>query len=759
MKRLTITIGALCTILGVFAQSKTDAYTRQILDAYQNKQLNPAAKVITPVNAPFDFESTSRATPSAAAIVRLSDGATFDDLRKAGLEVVSTAGDDMAVVNGNIDDIMAMDANASVQSYSLSMAVQPMNNEARKLSGITTIHNGDDHLPLAYKGAGVICGIYDVGLDPNHVNFLTSDLSGTRIKTLFHFYSTNGMSNKYTSYSDISAFTTDNTAQTHGTHTLGIMAGSFNRSGGRTAILTSTGSVQVRSTVKNPYYGMAPEADIVAACGYLYDANTCGAVSKIVDYAVSNGQPAVVNLSIGRNYGPHDGTDNFGQYMERLGKNAIICISAGNDGTNPISLSKKFTASDKELKTFFTSSSTRSTASLSIWGADSRKFTVTAVIYNTLTKKIVYQVTFDGNKALATKNYDASYIHDDAFDEAFTSSYINCTYSDNASTNKRYSATIDMVLSSNTTDNADKHLVSGLIIEGENGASVQCSLNNVSNGFTMTSLGNEGWSNGTTDFTINDLACGNNVIAVGAYNDRKNFPALNGGLYGFSEGTGLEIPGGIAPYSSYGVLYDGRTLPHICAPGTGVISSYSKYYTDAGYEDKNTYSAEYNDSKHSRYSYWAQSSGTSMAAPAFAGGVALWLQADPKLTVAEVLDIAQSTATKDELTTSTGNPIQWGAGKFNALEGLKEVLKRLGVNDISIDNQGILVTAAGANAYDVSIPGANKFNISLVSMTGAAIRNISVAGDSYTLGLDDVPAGVYILSVNNGAYAQRILVR
>ena len=102
--------------------------------------------MIIPVNAPFDFESISRATPTTAAIVRLSDGATFDDLRAAGLEVISTAGDDMAVVVGDIEDIIAMNDNADVQSFSLSAPAKPMLNETRKLNGVTTIHNGEDHL-------------------------------------------------------------------------------------------------------------------------------------------------------------------------------------------------------------------------------------------------------------------------------------------------------------------------------------------------------------------------------------------------------------------------------------------------------------------------------------------------------------------------------------------------------------------------------------------------------------------------------------
>ena len=44
-------------------------------------------------------------------------------------------------------------------------------------------------------------------------------------------------------------------------------------------------------------------------------------------------------------------------------------------------------------------------------------------------------------------------------------------------------------------------------------------------------------------------------------------------------------------------------------------------------------------------------------------------------------------------------------------------------------------------------------------MTGAIVRDINATGDTYALDLADAPAGVYVLSINNGAYAERILVR
>ena len=91
------------------------------------------------------------------------------------------------------------------------------------------------------------------------------------------------------------------------------------------------------------------------------------------------------------------------------------------------------------------------------------------------------------------------------------------------------------------------------------------------------------------------------------------------------------------------------------------------------------------------------------------------------------------------LTRTRGNAVQWGAGKFNALAGLKEVMKRVGVNDIRIDEQGILVTPAGAKAYEISVPGAKNINVRLVSMTGAIIRDINATGDTYALDLTDTP--------------------
>ena len=100
-----------------------------------------------------------------------------------------------------------------------------------------------------------------------------------------------------------------------------------------------------------PFYGVATGADLAFSCGELYDANVINGVQKIIDYAKEQGQAAVINLSLGDNIGPHDGTDDMSQALARMGSEAIICIAAGNEGGDNISISKDFTADETTLKT------------------------------------------------------------------------------------------------------------------------------------------------------------------------------------------------------------------------------------------------------------------------------------------------------------------------------------------------------------------------------------------------------------------------
>ena len=57
-----------------------------------------------------------------------------------------------------------------------------------------------------------------------------------------------------------------------------------------------------------------------------------------------------------------------------------------------------------------------------------------------------------------------------------------------------------------------------------------------------------------------------------------------------------------------------------------------------------------------------------MACPAVSGIVALWLQADPTLTIDGVKDVLAHSSDNSD---TTDNPIRWGYGKIDAAKGIE----------------------------------------------------------------------------------------
>ena len=681
-------------------------------------------------------------------LVTLKEGATVDDFE--GYDIDCNIGNKFLVVNLPIDEIRSFSELDAVKTLTCGEVFEPCLDQALKSTKMDIVHAGGEGLPQAFDGTGVIAGLFDTGIDPNHAMFRGPDGTSYRVKRFFN------MANGVT-YTDetMSKATTDKSTESHGTHVAGIMAGLGGQNGQYGGIKKVFGKETATKVTGNiPFTGVASGADIAMGGGSLTIANITSGCKKIVDYAKSVGKPAVINLSLGHVVGPHDGSSNLCQVLDELGKDAIIFVSSGNDGETDCSLTKTFTASDNSIKTFIAPNKSAYDATSAFWAYDNKPLSFQIALYSKKGGNITKTLDVNNSMILAGTNYtNPAYSHDVDFNNAFSSSSYIIVEKGVDSVNKRAYITLSISWTRNLSTNSSNDIVPLFIVKGAEGQKV---LGTVTSKLGFSNLDLAGFDNGNAKESINDNATGKNIIAVGAYSTRSTFITLSGKVYGFNN---PDMLGDVASFSSYGTSFDGRNLPNICGPGHPVISAYSRYYYTSQNltEDDIEAKATVND----RDNHWGQMSGTSMSSPFVAGVGVVMLQANPNLTVSEVRNIMMETATKDEYT-ANGDPIQWGAGKINALEAVKKVLGLGGVGEIFADeNTRLILTQSGDKQYNVFLAGVDEFNATVYNMSGSAVKTVNFAGNEGTLDASSLSAGVYVVEVkaDNAHFTKKIVVK
>lgn len=604
-------------------------------------------------------------------------------------------------------------------------------------------------------------------MDPNHVNFLDAD-GHSRIGMLAHVqYNANTSSmedvvkTKFYDASTLPDFTTDTPTTFHGTHTMGIMAGGY-RGPAKVALEEPDGSVSMADDIPCPFYGVATEASIAAAAlGNLDDIFIAYGTDFILQYAELMQQPYVVNISLGSNTGPHDGSSLIGQFFDLCAEDgAIICVSAGNSGDVKIAATKTLTAEDAELKTFIegydvdfdTYTAHARQGNITIYSQDESSFEVQAVIYNktrgTITKR--YALTVDestrdtGKYWVSSSDYvlDETDIIDTTFKRYFEGS-IGLGWSVD-SDNGRFYTIVDYTAIDNPENNADGNYALGFIITGTEGQRLNAFCDGTFS--FMSDNGVEGWDDGSTNGSINDMACSKSVIAVGAYNSACQWAALDGNSY--APAWHVE-PDDITEISGYGTLNDGRNLPLVCAPGAVIMSSTNSYYVAASDEADATARGAMVERPEGPTNFWEATSGTSMASPYLAGTIALWLEADPSLSLEEVKDIICTTAVRDEAVLAA-DAVKAGAGKLDAYAGLKEVLRRkaeAGMAPVVVSSTRMLVRPCGDRLLDIMVPGATSLDVCLTDMAGKVVlrQHVEEAGEA-TVNVASLLPGTYIIA-------------
>ncbi len=766
-----IAVIAASLLLSANAQSKLDLQSRLQLEEYRLNATGadqPEAMVaelgrLVPKSAFSSF--APGVAPMKMAFVGINDGYTAADLESAGYEVLSNLGK-IAIVNVSMNDVETMAELDAVKAIQLGRKMHKCTDKARDDAGVTTVHNGFDYngTNFQYNGSGVFTAIYDAGVAPNHLNFFDED-GNSRVKRVLFYEEDEENTSMINIYNfntpeKVALFNTDDEQETHGTHTLGILAGGYKgaatyRTVTPNATYTAfTDSATVRGT--NPFYGVATGSEILVGCGSFESTAIAHAATQMAQQAAEEGKPIVFSCSIGSNIGAHDGSDYLSQTLSTLAEdyNLIPVVAAGNEGADKMSVRKTFTSSTDKLVTCATPLSGYSQlySLLDFWGDSSEPFTLKVTCY---TKSLFsgsstdiftinsadqgYQYTVSNNSTLKSAFSDASVVglsevdkNNDRFHVLMMFNYTRKTLSSN---------------------------FLYVTVTYQSGRTVTGVINNYGEFTSQSAI--SGSVAGTSDFSISTMACHPNVISVGSYNSRGMWYQFDGSV----KGTNNFQENAVTSFSSYGMTDDGRQLPTLLGPGTNIMSSYSPYYlaynaeNNTGGETSGIMSGMATDSEGNPF-YWGKMSGTSMATPFVAGSIALWLEADPTLNINDIKEIITTTSTMDNAISSM--PERAGAGRINTQAGIIEILRRSllsGTVNIEKDTVNPFVTVSGAE-LSVTAPGMAGMTVDLFNMMGMYVVSYTVVCDVVTCSTSDFTPGVYVLRVTTPAcvFTQKVAI-
>ena len=560
-------------------------------------------------------------------------------------------------------------------------------NDGARVSNAVSYVNGENPAEslggTTYDGSGVVLGVIDSGIDFNHIAFKNADGS-TRIGSAVTFDSNSNL--VATSGDAIAKLTTGNTFTSHGTHTAATAGGSV------------VDGLQL--------HGMAPGADLVLCdcSGGLYDSHVIQSAQHICTYATTAGKPVVINCSFGATVDFHDGNNNLSNAFSTLAHNMpgrIFCVSAGNSAHNRMSVSKTL-RSGEVLKTVLKATALDKTSggslynnglSCLVYATDGNAFSIDYRAVNVMTGTeyslsekplrdadgnavdLSSAVTRDGeHRKYHIKLHVGKALH---FDDANLHLGLHITP---GADNQRI-----IVLDENADNNTNSSYLTGV------------------NGYPKLS----GYTDGSGDQSFNIAACTDDVISVGAYRDRDNWKSIDGNSYYSTSFNSTSHVGGVVPFSSYGVDDNGVARPDVIATGTYIVSAFNRYCLD----DKRTVCKEVaNDGLTYRY---GSMSGTSMSAPVVSGIVALWLQAKPSLTTAEVRELLSQSCRNDEYTrlasnTPSGNLVQAGLGKIDALRGIELLRDDIAYDSFTMPSGRGVATFASTRKLDFSDPSLPK---------------------------------------------------
>lgn len=557
---------------------------------------------------------------------------------------------------------------------------------------ISTADLRADQAAAAYGGTGqgVIVAVIDSGIDFRHLDFRNADGS-SRVLAAWDQTDLPGSGSGCgpgftfgTCYSklDLDADLSGGPAANlndgfgHGTHVAGIAAGN----GSATASGVPTGT----------YAGVAPDADLIIVKVFTSSGAFAGdltaAYSWIRDRAAAFGEPFVLNMSLGSDFGAHDGSDPDEIALDAIlappGQGRAAAIASGNSRGAGIHV--------------------EATAAVAVPNDHPFAIPAYAPLPGADNDEIDFDLWYEGGDDLTVSLLDPAGAVLATAARGVKAGPV-CTTSG--------AVTID-ALNTSDPDNLDSEVV---IVIADAGACAPATPPPSAATMKVRVTG-AGVAEGGHYHIWNAAALGTNVrnvrftpavessigsipatshhaTSAGSYVTRNCWPNADPNSGTTCRSTSSSI-GGISSFSGNGPTRDGRLKPEVAAPGEYVASSLSSIVPAA----PQTRTA---DGLH----YGLR--GTSMASPHAAGALAVILQFNPGLTAVQARDRLMLNARADAFTGAVPNQL-YGSGKIDLLAAAEDTLKL--VQGLALDDPGGLSWAAephslAYNVYRGVLPG------------------------------------------------------
>ncbi len=598
---------------------------------------------------------------------------------------------------------------------------------ARADTKVDLVHNGTG-LSQTYTGEGVIVGVIDTGLDFTHPT-LQDQNGNLRLTHVWDQADDSGTPPDGYSYGSEYNVNTILAAQgdteadegSHATHVTGIAAGSGNGSDGK-------------------FSGVAPEAEIV----YIQVSGGSGIIDGAVyifDYAASVDKPAVINMSLGTHIGPHDGTSLLDQAFDSIvGQGKILVGAAGNEGSTPLHITHTFNSDTISTVVELIDSGTGFLETIvEAWGSPNSDFSVAVALLDTTTNEILGSSEY---VAASSSAFSSVTIYESDGDTA----RISVAAVPSSPTNQK--PNIQLQMSNNTT-----HVM--LLAATSANSTIHMWNHGDGNGLPFSDLGDSELQNGDTDYTVGEVGgTSNSVITVGAYTTKIRWTDL--------DGSNFIIPGqinNIADFSSRGPTADERVKPDITAPGSILASAGSSF--DGTINPLIIVAKVDNDWP------YIMEQGTSMSSPMTTGIIALMLQANPTLTITEIIHILSVTARQDAFTgviPGEGNNT-WGFGKIDAQAAVLEAANLTSVIETNETPLQFRLENNYPNPFNpvttisYTLPYSEFVSLKIYNIKGQEIATLvnkqkETGKHIVTFDAENIPSGVLFYKISTGNFNQ-----